>query len=169
MYTDAMDIVSHGLWGGVGFGRTNRRVLVLAVFFGMLPDLLSFGVFTVMTVLGVSQRPDWSGGPPSMDAIPPYVHVLYNISHSLVIVAAVSVLVWLFARRYLLPWMAYGFAVALDIPTHSSAFFPTPFLWPLSDYTVNGIPWSNPIVFIPNVLLLCVAYGAWWHVSRRRR
>ena len=44
--------------------------------------------------------------------------------------------------------------------------FPTPFLWPLSDYKFNGIGWHNPIVFGVNILLLLAVYSLW--LKRRR-
>jgi hypothetical protein len=166
-----MDIISHGLWGGVGFGRKNKRLFFLAVLFGMLPDLLSFGVFTVATWFGINPRPDWSAGTPPMELIPEYVHVLYNITHSLVVFTLVCGLLWWLARSYLLPFLAYGFAVLIDIPTHSTDFFATPFLWPLSSYTFNGVSWGEPFIFFPNVVLLVVAYSAWfgWYWYRRSR
>lgn len=162
-----MDIISHGLWGGVGFGRKSKRFFWWAVLFGMLPDLLSFGVFTVANILGISERPDWAGGPPPMEAIPQYVHVLYNISHSLIIFTVILSFLWWLARPYAIPFLAYGFAVLLDIPTHSKDFFATPFLWPLSQYQYDGTPWSSFYIFIPNVVLLIAAYTVWYQWSKR--
>ncbi len=39
-----MDIVSHGLWGALAFGRSSRPSFWLAFVIGFAPDLLSFGV-----------------------------------------------------------------------------------------------------------------------------
>jgi hypothetical protein len=39
-----MDILSHGLYGGVAFGRESRKKYLIAFLFGVGPDLLSFGV-----------------------------------------------------------------------------------------------------------------------------
>lgn len=164
-----MDIVSHGLWGGVGFGRKDKRTFRLAVLFGMLPDLLSFGVHTGALVLGLAPRTDWSNGPPPMEAIPAYVHTLYNITHSLIVFSCVFALLWVCTRRYATPFLAYGFAVLLDIPTHSTDFFATPFLWPFSDFRMNGIPWGEPVIFIPNVLALSAAYVLWYRTERHAR
>ncbi len=162
-----MDIISHGLWGGVGFGRRNKRIFWLAVLFGMLPDLLSFGIFTVASMLGINTRPDWAAGPPPMELIPEYVHVLYNITHSLVTFGVVFFLLWWLARTYATPFSAYGFAVLLDIPTHSTDFFATPFLWPLSSYKFDGMSWSEPFIFFPNLVLLISAYVMWYFWHRR--
>ena len=163
-----MDIISHGLWGGVIGGRKSKRQFAWAVFFGTLPDLSSFGIFSALTFLGVGKSPNWSAGPPAMEDIPNYVHVLYNISHSLITFTVIAVLFYLFVRHLLVPFFAYGFAVLLDIPSHSTDFFATPFLWPISDYKFNGMPWSEPQVFFPNLILLVAAYLAWYLYSRRK-
>ena len=39
-----MDILSHGLWGAIAFGRRNRPSFWLAFVIGLAPDLLSFGI-----------------------------------------------------------------------------------------------------------------------------
>lgn len=164
-----MDIISHGLWGGVLGGRKSRRQFAWAVFFGTLPDLASFGIFSLLTFFGLGEKTDWSSGPPAMEAIPDYVHALYNISHSLVIFLVVAVLMYLFIRDLFIPFLAYGFAVALDIPTHGTDFFATPFLWPLFDYKFDGIPWSEPYIFFPNLLLLLIAYMVWYLHKRKNQ
>lgn len=50
-----MDIISHGLWGGIAFGRKNKKDFWQSFAFGVMPDLLAFGVLTVATTLGVIQ------------------------------------------------------------------------------------------------------------------
>jgi len=62
---------------------------------------------------------------------------------------------------------AWVLHICMDIPTHGTAFFPTPFLWPVSDFHVDGMPWSTPIIFIPNVLLLAVLYA--WFLCKRTK
>ena len=47
-----MDVLAHGLWGGVGFYARGWKVFLTALLVGMAPDLLSFGVFHVT-------RPGW--------------------------------------------------------------------------------------------------------------
>ncbi|MCX6780078.1 MAG: hypothetical protein NT034_02775 [Candidatus Magasanikbacteria bacterium] len=122
-----------------------------------MPDLFSFGILTVATTLGLSPRPDW-GGHPSNASVPTYVHSLYNITHSLVIFAAIFAVVWMVRRKPFLPMLAWGLHILFDIPTHSTDFFPTPFLWPFSSFKVNGVPWSHPIIFFPEIILLAIFY-----------
>ena len=163
-----MDVLSHGLWGGIALGRKSRKDFWWAFGCGVAPDLLSFGVFSAMTILGLASGPDWSAGPPPKSAIPTYVHSLYDLTHSLVVFAVVFFGVWLVRKKPFLPLLAWALHIAMDIPTHSTAFFPTPFLWPFFDnIRFNGIPWSHPLIFFPNVALLVALY-AWFLATKRR-
>jgi hypothetical protein len=47
----------------------------------------------------------------------------------------------------------------LDIPSHSRAFFPTPFLWPLSKVTFDGVDWTTPRVMVANYVALAIVYA----------
>lgn len=154
-----MDILSHGLYGGVAFGRRSRMSFWLSFFFGIAPDLFSFGIFTAGTWIGVFDHPDWSTGQhPDPGTYPLFVPMSYNITHSFVVFAMVFALVWLLRKKPLYELLAWPLHILVDIPTHSSAFFPTPFLWPISDYRVNGHSWGSPEIFIPNVILLVSLY-----------
>lgn len=163
-----MDIISHGLYGGVAFGRKSRPSYWLAFFFGVAPDLFSFGLFFVTNLLGITERPDWSSGHPAEEVIPSYIHTLYNYTHSLVIFLIIFALVWFIRKKPLYEMLGWPLHILVDIPTHSTQFFATPFLWPLSDYRVNGYSWSRPEIFIPNVILLAGLY-LWFYVIRPRR
>ena len=140
-------------------GRRNSRNFWWAFGIGVAPDIFSFGIFSGMAVLGLASNPGWSAGPPPASLIPPYVHLLYNITHSLIIFALVFFVVWFLRQKPFLPLLAWGIHILMDIPTHSTEFFPTPFLWPFfNNIRFDGIPWSNPVIFIPNVVLLVVLY-----------
>lgn len=93
---------------------------------------------------------------------------MYDLTHSLVTFTLVFGAVWWWRRRPFLPLAAWGLHILVDMPTHDSSFFPTPFLWPISDYTVPGISWGQPMIFFPNLALLAAAY-LWWWLSRRKR
>jgi hypothetical protein len=77
-------------------------------------------------------------------------------------------LLWVIFKKPILEFMAWGLHILVDIPTHSSAFFPTPFLWPLSDFMVDGVGWSSPWIFFPNLILLVVFY-LWFFVHKKRK
>jgi hypothetical protein len=90
-----MDIVSHGLWGAIAFGRRTRGSFWLAFMVGIGPDVFSFGILTMAAMLGLAKQPDFSHGTPPESSIPEYVHHLYNVTHSLVVFLMVFLLVWL--------------------------------------------------------------------------
>jgi hypothetical protein len=48
-----MDIVSHGLWGSIAFGRKSRSSFWLAFMIGMAPDIFSFGILWAASMLGM--------------------------------------------------------------------------------------------------------------------
>ncbi len=166
----AMDILSHGLWGGITVGRKNRKSFWTAFAFGVAPDAIAFGPMFADGLAthgldfleNLGKRPD-----PSL--FPAYVHSLYNVTHSLLVFAAAFAIIWFARRKPLMEMWAWALHVFMDIFTHSSAFFPTPFLWPVSDFHIDGIPWSRPIIFFPNVATLAVLY-LWfgYHKLRHR-
>lgn len=162
-----MDIISHGLWGGIAVGRKNKKSFWLAFLFGVAPDLFSFGIFFLARLAGFYGEVHW-GGRPDADIVPSFVSCLYNFTHSLVIFAAVFFLLWLLNRRPIWEVCAWGLHIVLDIFTHSYSFFPTPFLWPVSDLKFDGRSWGDPIIFIPNISLLLILYVGFF-VYRRYR
>jgi membrane-bound metal-dependent hydrolase YbcI (DUF457 family) len=163
-----MDIISHGLWGSIAFGRKNKKSFWTTFLIGIAPDMLSFGLFFAAVILGIYPSPDFRAGPPPTAMIPNYISSIYNVTHSLIIFALVFFIVWLISKKPYLPLFAWGLHVFIDIFTHSYEFFPTPFIWPISSYKFNGTNWGEPIIFIPNLLLLAILYG-WFFLKRRNR
>ncbi len=163
-----MDIISHGLWGGVAFGRKSKKSFWLSFVFGILPDLIAFGPFFVLMFLRIVPRPNFSAEPPVPDSIPQFVYQVYNISHSLFVFVLLFGLLWIILRRPLWEFSAWGLHILMDIPTHSYKFFPTPFLWPFSHFEINGHPWASPEILIPDVILLVILY-IWFFARKRKR
>jgi len=160
-----MDIVSHGLWGGVGFGRKNRKSFLIAFGFGIAPDFFSFGIYFIQRFFG--RTVDFAHqGRPDLINIPAYVNTLYNITHSLIIFSLIFALVWFFFKKPIWEMCAWGFHVSLDIFTHSYDFFPTPFLWPIFNFKIDGMSWGHPIIFFFFFLLLALAYS--WFIYKRK-
>ena len=153
-----MDILSHGLWGGIAFGRSNRPSFWLAFVVGLAPDLLSFGILYGAVTLGMADAPDFSHGTPPESTIPQYVHQLYNVTHSFLVFLLVFLLVWHLHRQPLWELAAWGLHVLVDVPTHSFAFFPTPVFWPLSNWKFDGWQWMTPVILVSNYVLLAVCY-----------
>jgi len=164
-----MDFISHGLWGGIAFGRKNKKDFWWSFSIGIAPDVLSFGIFFAMTILGIIERPNFGVGPHNPDSFPSIIYTLYNITHSLVTFGVVFLVLWFILKKPFLPLWAWGFHVVLDIFTHSFEFFPTPFLWPLSDYKLDAWMWGNWWIFIPNLILLIVLYSWFFTVKLKKR
>lgn len=162
-----MDVISHGLWGGGVLGRKKTKDFWWAFLFGVAPDLFSFGILFVASSLGIYDRPDFSRGTPSNESIPRFIHNLYAFSHSIVVFFTVFLIVWFIRKKPFWLLGAWGLHILVDIPSHSKAFFPTPFLWPVSGFQFDGISWGNPIIYIPNLILLALLY-LWFFISKRR-
>jgi len=156
-----MDIFAHGLWTYAVYYKQKYRWL--AVFFGIMPDLFSFGIFALHNLIfyGISF------GKPALNAIPEYVFVGYNFTHSLVIFFIIFLVIYYITRE--IPWLTCGWLlhIVIDIPTHTREFFPTPFLWPISSITFNGIKWSSLYFMIINYSLIILVY-AYLIISSRR-
>lgn len=135
----------------------------------MLPDLLAFGPHFASSiwdsVLGMPSTPvEPKYGYAN---VPGYIFAIYDVTHSLVVFLASFFIVWALRKRPLWSMAAWGLHILMDIPTHNTRFFPTPFLWPLSAYVVDGIPWTHPIILLPDVILLVLLFS--WRFSAKRK
>ena len=148
-----MDTLSHALWGKGLFGY--RKYRWYSFFFGALPDLFSFGIYFIHSIF-FSSSPVM--GRPTRSEIPEWVYSLYDISHSMVIASIIIFIVYKINKEFAFPMLAWPAHIILDFFTHSIEFFPTPILWPISDFKFDGIPWSNPIIFFTNVLLIFLLF-----------
>lgn len=164
-----MDIFSHALWGGVSIGRKNKKIFLLAAGISVLPDVLTEGLFFILYLLDIGGMPGWEQGHPNITDYPLYAQYLYNITHSLVIFAIVVGPLWLVARRAVWIVAAWGLHILIDIPTHSLALFPTPFLWPVFDLKFDGMGWDNPVILAIDLILLIAAYSLWLYPKLYRK
>ncbi|MEO8596461.1 MAG: hypothetical protein ABI759_24295 [Candidatus Solibacter sp.] len=77
----------------------------------------------------------------------PHVHIgllLYEAGHSLIVFLVVFALATILARRVVFELLCWLLHIAIDIPTHSLRYYATCFLWPVSDYRIDGIAWWTP-------------------------
>lgn len=164
-----MDILSHGLYGGIAFGRKTRRNYITAFLFGISPDLLAFGPFFISAFLGFTPMPFGRIEPPSSNFIPQYVHSIYSVTHSLIIYVVFFAVLWFLGKKSFAK-LTFGWPlhILVDMPLHSSDFFPTLFLWPFSNWYIDGIPWSNPYIFFPNVIFLIALYIYWYFQNKEK-
>ena len=147
-----MDIFAHGLWSYAVFHK--KKYVWLATLFGLLPDFLSFGIIFVINLL----NGNFHRGPPSISSLPEWLFAAYNTTHSFVMFLFVFILIYAFTKKWFWLLTAWAIHIIIDIPTHSTRFFPTPFLWPLSDYVFNGISWGTPWFLILNYSALMVVF-----------
>ncbi len=168
-----MDILSHGLWGSMIFGRKNRRSFWIGFIFGIAPDFFSFGILLIERLLRSIVTGTWmiGTGKPDLMEVPAYVSHLYDITHSFVIFLVVFAIVWLIRRRSgkgpVWEMLAWPFHIFLDLFTHSTSFFPTPYLWPFSYVPIDGIPWSTPIIFFTNAFFLVLLYSVYFYRKKK--
>ena len=182
-----MDIFAHGFWTNAIYQIAARKVkkvrtrkeIWLAIFFGVAPDLFSFGIYAVANIIrsgrllpsytiarfqqvtsSIHSNPFYSvsGGPPDPAQVPAYVHVLYDYTHSLVIFLFVFLLIWLLRRRPYWLLAGWGLHILIDIFTHTERFFPTPLFFPLSSFHFSGISWADPVFMLVNYLALVIVY-----------
>jgi hypothetical protein len=164
-----VDIFAHGLWATAAARGTNRKAkwrirLGWAAFFGMFPDLFAFSLsFVTIFVNRVNGVP--VTGHPGLEL----AWQLYQISHSLFVFTAVFGLIWLIRRRPTLELLGWPLHILIDIPSHTLRFFPTPFLWPVSSYYVNGISWGNRWFMLVNYSAIAAAYLLLWWTGRRSK
>jgi len=149
-----LDTLSHALWGYGLFGY--KRHAALALFFGAMPDLISFGLFMAIQV--VTGQWHFHAGPPPLQSLPPWLFLSYSIGHSFVISFTVIALVAQRRRDIAFAMLAWPFHIVLDFPFHSFKYFPTPMFWPLSDFKIDGIPWSHWYIWWPNVAGLIILF-----------
>lgn len=179
-----MDIFAHGLWAGAAFKTANqkRKQLLrvrLAAWWGIFPDLFAFTIpffFLAwnlitgdMTMAELPRAPYDGMEPVPSDRLPVFVltEALYRISHSAIIFFLIFGLVWALARRPVWELGGWLIHIVLDIPTHSYAFYPTPFLWPLSEWKFDGVSWGTPWFMVLNYGALVLVYGILW-LKRKR-
>lgn len=169
-----MDILAHTLWANAGARganalaekKENKKFHInvgWAAFWGVFPDLFAFTVpsFIVIYKIIIGELSTSSIGAHHIPVAGfDLAHYLYQYSHSIVVWALVFLIVWLISKRpryELLGWLLH---ILIDIPSHTLAFFPTPFLFPLSSYHFPyGLEWSNRLYMIVNYLALFAVWG----------
>ncbi len=135
------------------------------MFWSAFPDVISFGPGVAA---GLWLRLT-GGAVPADGHLLPHAHIglpLYPAAHSLIVFLLVFVLGSLIARRVgtaLLGWLLH---ILIDIPTHSSRYYPTRFLWPVSDFGIDGIAWWTPWFWWATYVALAAVFTALWMTRR---
>ena len=172
-----MDLISHALWSAllaklINFKKRNKLKIGLAALFGALPDIFAFApvfiyafyqLFASTLDLAEFFQPE-NFEPPQADTI--FINrltfFLYELSHSLLVFLLIFSLVALIYRKLIWEMGAWLLHILIDIPTHSFAFYPTPFLWPFSNYKFDGLSWAHPLFLLINYFLI---FLVWWLIK----
>lgn len=149
-----MDYLAHGLWSYILFHWIKKPWK--AIFFGLLPDNLSWAVFFFYNLI----YNGFGFGAPVLDNIPDWVFVLYNISHSLIIAFSAIAFSWMLHKKFPLVMLAWPTAIVMDLFSHKRSFLPTPFLWPISEWRFPGISWASLEFMVVNyaLIIICLIY-----------
>lgn len=192
-----MDIFAHGLWTAAAVSGLNKKLKtenkkLLGVwwttFWGVFPDLFAFTIPFIWIAsslifgnLHLADIPRPHQVEPPTAPIYWAIHAanqLYNVSHSAIVFAAIFFLVWALRHYTSLlplhvhkrpPWELCGWLlhILIDIPTHSYRFYPTPILWPVSDWKfLYGFSWSVPWFMILNYSALAIVYFLLWRKKK---
>ena len=175
-----MDIVAHTLWAGAGLVLARRRwpipprTVVLTLALAALPDiphllpvigwwLFGDGTFAALRAVMVAV--------PGQEALlPPLVALwswhLHCVMHSAVVAGTVTLVLWASRRALWLPLLGWWSHIAIDVFTHSAAYYPVPVLYPFSQRGFDGLAWNTPWFLGLNYLVL-VAVGLSLWFSRR--
>jgi LexA-binding, inner membrane-associated putative hydrolase len=166
-----MDIVSHALWAAAAGEHLRRKGLMgrgafgATIAIGAMPDVVSFipalawGVrephpFAAMCASIVATP----GGEPLPAAINTLSHNLHCVTHSVVIAALVTLVVWRARPAWIPVLVGWWLHIAMDIPTHSTDYYAVPIFYPLSDWGFNGVPWTTPWIMALNYAALAVVF-----------
>jgi len=177
-----MDVLSHGLWPILIYKTKNLKVkrfkLGRVFLFGIFPDLFAFTpafayIFgkIIFTDTSLSDLPHPEETEPAQPIIPfaNLTNMLYNLSHSIFIFLIVFSFIYLIFKKPIWEMGAWLLHILMDIPTHSYAFYPTPFLWPFSEWKFNGFSWGQPWFMILNVSLLITFYLILYFTKKKIR
>ncbi len=147
-----MDTLAHGLWA-IALGKTGRTRTpwwALAIV-GAGPDLVWLP-FTFVNLVS-SGKIYFFQGP-------------YNISHSLVIWAALTLIATLKWRRAIFWTWPWALHIVIDVPGHLDMF--TPILWPISHWNIPGrFDWLSPQYFIGTYLALLIIFLVLFFLRRK--
>lgn len=168
-----MDIVSHGIWAGLATKTANNKLKKrlnppLAFFFGVFPDLFAFTlpfifllwnlIFNGANISDLQHSHSMEGTPQDSMLLNNLTFNLYNLSHSFIIFILVFLIVFLILKRPVFEMFGWLMHILMDIPTHTYKFFPTPFLWPFSDFKISGFSWGTPWFLVLNYSAIIFVY-----------
>jgi hypothetical protein len=177
-----MDIVAHSLWAGLGAVAAARRWPIssgqarAAVALAALPDI---GHLVPIALWGLLGNGTWEalrsyafatpGVEPWLPAgVQAWSRTLHCVTHSAIVASIVTMLAWFRWRWVLVPLAGWWSHIVIDVFTHSSAYYPSPVLYPITERGFDGIAWPTPWFMLLNYVAL-IAAGIWlFRVTHRQ-
>jgi hypothetical protein len=104
--------------------------------------------------------------PPMPHAVGLWAHHLHCILHSALVAAVVTAALWAWRAAFWWPLLGWWSHIVIDVFTHSAEFFPSPVLYPLTDWGFDGVAWNRPGFLWANYLALA---GVWVWLGWRER
>jgi hypothetical protein len=135
-----MDIISHILITRRLIGTDRPTVLA-----GIVADTPFYCTYPVW--LGARRQLQQAFATNIWPEPPRWMVVLHHMFHSLPMVVAGALVIFLFTGRWpKKPFLAWCLHILIDLPTHSRRQWGPQFLWPFSTYAVDGVSWAEAAV-----------------------
>ena len=132
-----MDLLTHTLLTRKLISK--RLPVVMA---GIGPDIPWYFTYPVWVIIQGKTREALTTG--EWPDPPGWIKTLHHASHSfpvaLAMASAVRIVVGQWPLKALAAWTLH---IVVDIPTHSCRFWGPRFLWPISNVSVEGVPWAE--------------------------
>jgi hypothetical protein len=91
----------------------------------------------------------------------PFTGQVYPYSHSFITFGIVFLIAWIIYRRPRFELLGWALHIFIDIFTHPAAFYPTPFLFPISSYKfLHGVAWSEKWFMITNYSTMLLVWAS---------
>ena len=132
-----MDLITHVLVTRKFIGKENSTVVAGVV--ADAPFYLTYPPYVVLQkkVKYALTTGDWPVAPKWMETAH---HAFHSIPLLLVGSFLVSLVTGRFPRQITAAWLLH---ILIDIPTHSRRRWGPRFLWPFSDFAVDGVSWAE--------------------------
>jgi len=179
-----MDILAHMIWTNYGSRSLNKKLkkknkktinIKMAMFWSIFPDIFAFGIpmlimffvsifsgnFNIKSLLNHHLASNIL-----VVDLPSY---LYQFSHSIIIWVLIFILVWIIWKKPYYVLFGWAFHIFIDIFSHEILFYPTPFLFPISEWVFPyGVKWNNPYFMIVNYSLIAIL-AVYFYLTRSKK
>ena len=150
-----MDIIAHALLTNLVFKDLPWQTRRWAIVLGVLPDII--GLCGIYNNKFFRKRLFFKKPPAAL--VPTYVKTIYAVMHSIPVWLTIFLGLRLLAPDWSIIWCAWGLHIMVDIFTHSDdSMMAAPVFWPFTNYSFNGMKWSNKWFLLFNYCLLLFLY-----------